>query len=99
MAKYHELVEKYADRIAEIKAAQAKVTEMETRLDEAMNKVPYNLPEAYNASVEVEYARYKVSLLINTLDLNIQEEYSACPYPLAQAQGLEGFWRESGVYG
>jgi len=99
MAKYHELVEKYADRIAEIKAARAEVLKAEKHLDEVCAQVPYDLKAAYHASLDAECAASKAAELVKELGWDIEAEYAFCQYTRAQRQGVEGFWRESGITG
>jgi len=102
MAKYHKLIEQYAEQIAAIKASRAQYERLAREADE-INPVLHPEPDldaiarAFELADLAENAYQGMMSEWNKLAQDIEAEYWDIPFSKPRQQGVDGFWREAGL--
>lgn len=104
MAKYHDLVEQYAEEIRRIKVSKAQYEKLAQQADEinpVMHPEP-DYPEIQRAWALADLAENAYQAMMSEWDKlaqDIEAEYWDVPFNKPRQQGIDGFWREAGLSG
>lgn len=104
MAKYHDLVERYAEEIERIKVSKAQYEKFSRQADE-INPVLHPEPDldaiarVFELADMAEQAYQDMLNERDKLAQDIEAEYWDVPFAKPRQQGIDGFWREAGLSG
>jgi len=97
MAKYHDLVEEYANHIDHLKAAYADYEKLMARARELQNMDPSHpeFDEYMYDWVSAGELYDEIQAMEHELYDQICREYELVPFVQARNQGISGFYREA----
>jgi len=103
MAKYDQLVTKYADEITEIKTRQQEHTALIDQINALGLPILHPEPD-YTAIAQLddlcaqaEQINSDLLVACDMLDQDIQAEYHNVPFAGPRQAGIDGFYREAGL--